>query len=227
MAASMSGKPSATREAGTRTRVEAPYVPLESGDRLTRKEFHLRYSARPDIKKAELVRGVVYVASPARFVQHGGPQGLMLLWLGTYAAMHPGLEVAVESTVFITGDSEVQPDAILFRKTDGSLRINDRGYLEGSPELVVEVAASSASYDLHDKKDLYRDAGVPEYVVWQVLERRIDWFRLDRERGEYVPLQADERGVIASVEFPGLRLAVPAMLAADRAGILAELHRPL
>lgn len=226
MAAPMSGKPSATREAGTRTRVEAPYVPLESGDRLTRKEFHLRYSARPDIKKAELVRGVVYVASPVRFVQHGEPHALVLLWLGTYVALHPELTVATDSTVFIAVDSEVQPDAALFRRTGGSLAINDRGYLEGSPELVVEVAASSASYDLHDKKGLYRDASVPEYVVWQALERRIDWFRLDRERGVYVPLPADERGVIASVEFPGLRLAVPAMLNMDRAGVLAALQEP-
>ena len=32
-----------------------PLVPLESGDRLTREEFHHRYCARPDIKKAELI----------------------------------------------------------------------------------------------------------------------------------------------------------------------------
>jgi len=42
-------------------------VSLESGDHLTHEEFHRRYLERPDIKKAELVEGVVYVSSPGRF----------------------------------------------------------------------------------------------------------------------------------------------------------------
>jgi hypothetical protein len=58
-------------------------VTLETGDHLTREEFHRRYSARPDIKRGELVEGVVYVASPARFDRHGEPHGLVVLWLGT------------------------------------------------------------------------------------------------------------------------------------------------
>ncbi|KYC43125.1 hypothetical protein WA1_13575 [Scytonema hofmannii PCC 7110] len=37
---------------------------LESGARLTRPEFERRYSAMPDVKKAELIAGIVYVASP-------------------------------------------------------------------------------------------------------------------------------------------------------------------
>jgi hypothetical protein len=44
--------------------------PLESGDRLTRPEFERRYAAVPHIKKAELVEGIVYVASPLRFTPH-------------------------------------------------------------------------------------------------------------------------------------------------------------
>ena len=36
--------------------------PLESGDRLTRQEFERRYTAASDIRKAELIEGVVYVA---------------------------------------------------------------------------------------------------------------------------------------------------------------------
>ncbi|MBI2762083.1 MAG: Uma2 family endonuclease, partial [Chloroflexi bacterium] len=60
------------------------YVSLESGDRLTRDEFHRRYCARPDIHKAELVKGVVYVPSPTRMESHGEPHGSVVLWLGTY-----------------------------------------------------------------------------------------------------------------------------------------------
>jgi Uma2 family endonuclease len=196
---------------------------LESGDRLTRAEFHRRYCRRPDLWKAELVRGVVYVASPARTNVHGNPVGLVAFWLNAYAMNVPGLRVAVDSTAFLSADSEVQPDVFLnWQPARGSgARLNDEGYLEGAPELVVEIAASSASYDLHDKMEAYRLAGVLEYIVWLVLEGRIVWFRL--RDGRYVPVEPDTDGVIASERFPGLRLNVAAMLVGDAAGMLAAL----
>src|SRR5215211_2540441 len=160
-------------------------VPLESGDRLTRAEFHRRYCARPDIKKANLVEGVVYVASLTRFVQHAEPQGIVVMWLGTYAAFVPGVQTGSDATIMLSETSEVQPDGLLFRvDPPGNARITEEGYIEGAPELIVEVAASSASYDLHDKMDAYRRAGVQEYVAWEVLEQRIRWFRLRGDRYE-------------------------------------------
>jgi Uma2 family endonuclease len=137
---------------------------LESGDRLTREDFHRRYCRRPDIRKAELVRGVVYVASPTRTDMHADPVGLVAFWLNAYRMKVPGLRVAVDGTVFLAPDSELQPDVFLYwQPARGSgARLNAEGYIEGAPELVVEVAASSASYDLHDKVEAYRLAGVPE-----------------------------------------------------------------
>ncbi|MGH2600061.1 MAG: Uma2 family endonuclease, partial [Dehalococcoidia bacterium] len=180
------------------------FVPLESGDRLTREEFHRRYCARPDIRKANLVEGVVYVSSPVRFVQHSQPQGIVVMWLQVYAASTPGVEAGVDATILLSETSEVQPDGLLFRvQPPGNARINERGYIEGAPELIVEIAASSASYDLHDKMEAYRKAGVEEYVVWQVFEKRIDRLRLSN--GVSVPLQPNADGVIESEVFPGLR----------------------
>jgi Uma2 family endonuclease len=199
----------------------AELIPLESGDRLTRAEFHRRYCARPDIKKAELIEGVVYVASPVRHSVHVRQHGIVMMWLSVFAANTPGVDVTDNATLFISPESELQPDACLYRVDGGGVRLTDDGYLDGTPELVVEVAASSASYDLHDKKEVYRRAGVPEYIAWQVLEVRIDWFRL--REGAYVPLVPDAHGMIISEVFPRLRLAVAKMLACDRAGVLAEL----
>jgi Uma2 family endonuclease len=88
--------------------------------------------------------------------------------------------------------------------------------------LIVDVAASSASYDLHDKLMLYRDAGVPEYVVWQVIDQQIAWFRL--RDGDYVRVEPDARGVIESEAFPGLRLDVAKMLAGDIAAVVDALR---
>ena len=195
---------------------------LESGDRLPRDEFHQRYCARPDIKKAELVEGVVYVASPVRADVHGQPVGRVAVWLGHYQMQTPGVELAVDTTVKLDARNEVQPDACLWRDEPGRVQVRD-GYVEGAPQLVVEVAASSASYDLHDKKEAYRRNGVPEYVVWRVLDAALDWFRLDAATGQYVLVAPDEQGHIESTSFPGLRLAVAKLLAGDVRGVVAAL----
>jgi Uma2 family endonuclease len=194
---------------------------LESGDRLSREEFHQRYLERADIKKAELVEGVVYLPSPVRANVHGEPNGCMIVWIGTYRARHPELRFGDNATVRLDNRNEVQPDAYLLREVAGGPLIGEDGYIEGPPQLVVEIATSSVSYDLHDKKEAYRRNQVREYLVWRVLDQAIDWFRL--EAGEYVRVEPDERGVIESTTFPGLRLNVPNMLAGDLAGVLAEL----
>jgi Uma2 family endonuclease len=123
------------------------------------------------------------------------------------------------------GENEVQPDACLYRAPPaGNVRAVGNRYIEGVPELIVEVAVSRVSYDMHEKLRMYERVGVPEYIVWQVQERHIDWFRL--ENGRYVRVEPDERGVIESAVFPGLRLAVTKMLAGDDAAVLAELAAP-
>jgi Uma2 family endonuclease len=104
------------------------------------------------------------------------------------------------------------------------LRIHSDGYLAGAPELVVEIAASSASYDLGAKMNVYRRSGVQEYVVWQILEGRIDWLRL--VEGVYQPIAPNQGGIIESVVFPGLRLNVGAMLSGDLRAVMAALESP-
>lgn len=198
-------------------------VSLESGDHLTREEFHRRYCARPDIKKAELIEGVVYVPSPVRADLHGAPHAAVVGWLYAYKAHNPIVQVLAESTVFLD-NSEVQPDACLWYASPDGPRLTASNYLEGAPQLVVEVAASSVSYDLYEKKDAYRRNGVREYVVWRVLDEAIDWFEL--RDGAYIPREPDAEGIVESAQFAGLRLAVPSMLAGDAAGLLAAL-RPI
>lgn len=193
-------------------------LPLESGDRLTREEFERRYETRPDIKKAELVEGVVYVASPVRLPQHAEPHGDMVFWLKAYQLLHRDCRAADNGTVRLDERNEPQPDVMLYRS--GPDRLDDDDYLAGAPELAVEVSASSASYDLGPKMEAYRRNGVREYVVWQILEERIDWFRLTDGKYESV---APVDGIIESAEFPGLRLNIAAMLSGDLAAVQAAL----
>jgi len=203
------------------TRAEQ-FVSLEAGDCLTREEFHRRYSARPDIKKAELIDGVVYMPSPVRVRHHGRPHGFVMGWLSHYIALMPDVILADNTTIYLDGRAEVQPDAFLWRPETGGGHETDDGYFEGAPQLIVEVAASSTSYDLHQKKEAYRRNGVPEYIVWRVLDRAIDWFRL--QNGTYVLVQPDADGLIESEQFPGLRLHTDSMLAGDLAAVLAHLR---
>lgn len=197
---------------------------LESGDRLTRQEFHRRYCARPDIKKAELIEGVVYVPSPVRMDDHAEPHALMILWLGTYGAGHDEVRVGDNATVILDDGNEPQPDACLIWRSPGvgGASVNPNGYIVGAPPLIVEIAASSVSYDLHDKLEVYRRHGVQEYIVWRTLDGAIDWRRLQDDR--YVLIEPDAGGMIESTVFPGLRLDVPAMLAGNRRKVLTALR---
>ncbi len=199
--------------------------PLENGDKLTRHEFERRYQAMPNLKKAELIEGIVYVASPLRIKSHGEPHSYIMAWLGVYKAATPGVGLADNTTVIIDADNEPQPDALLRIEVGGQSRINQNDYLEGAPELIVEIAASSASYDLHEKLKVYRRNQVQEYLVWRVYDRQFDWFRLNE--GEYIKLEPNRDGIICSQVFLGLWLDKAALLAGNLAYVLFVLQSGL
>ncbi|MBD2260234.1 Uma2 family endonuclease [Pseudanabaena sp. FACHB-2040] len=195
--------------------------PLENGDRLNRYEFERRYDAMTHLKKAELIEGIVYMPAALRFKSHGQPHSRMLAWLGIYEAMTPSVAVGDAPTVRLDLDNEPQPDAVLLidEAAGGQSRLSEDDYIEGPPELVVEIAASSVAIDLHAKKQAYRRNGVKEYIVWQVLDQKLSWFYL--EQGEYRELSADPDRILRSRIFPGLWLAVEALLAEDMRQVLA------
>jgi len=201
--------------------------PLKHGARLTRDEFERRYEAMPHLKKAELIQGVVCIPPPARTDIHAEPHADIMGWLGVYRAATPGVRFADNATVCLEGDNEPQPDALLRidEEHGGNSRISDDGYLEGAPELIVEIAGTSAHFDLHEKLEVYRCHGVKEYVVWRTQDKQLDWFLLVGD--EYVPLTPNTEGVIDSKVFPGLRLAVDALLDGDLAQVLAESQKGL
>lgn len=202
------------------TKPPAPITVLENGDRLHRQEFERIYTAS-QIKKAELIEGIVHLASPLRHTYHGQPHSQIIGWLITYQAQRTGLAVSIEATVRLDEENELQPDAILFR-LGGNAQVDEDDYISGTPELVVEIAASTASYDLHSKKRVYESHGVKEYIVWRTLDREIDWFVL--VDGKYERLNPDSDGVLFSREFPGLVLQSTAILNNDMATVLKALN---
>jgi Uma2 family endonuclease len=197
--------------------------PLENGDRLTRAEFERRYAAMPHVKKAELIEGIVYIASALRAKAHGSPHGDIMGWLWTYKAATPGIDLYDNPTVRLDADNEPQPDAVLRIETGGQSWLSQDDYIEGAPELIVEIAASSASYDLHAKLQVYRRNGVQEYIVWRTYSQQIDWFYLDA--GTYQPLAPDAAGIYRSQQFPGLWLAADRLIAGQLTDVLHILQQ--
>jgi Uma2 family endonuclease len=215
---------SAADVATSRAPANSAIPSLESGDRLTRAEFERRYEAQPEIKKAELIEGVVYVASPVRVRRHGAPHSDIVAWLGVYRAATPGVRTADNATLRLDLDNELQPDVAVWLE-GGNAFVDDDDYLQGAPELIVEVAGSSAAIDLHDKLNAYRRNGVQEYLVLLTHEQETRWFRF--ENGETYRIEADEQGVLHSQVLPGLYFDTHRFWQGDLAGLLAVLQQGL
>jgi Uma2 family endonuclease len=204
-----------------------PIPPLEPGDRLSRDEFERRYVAMPLLKKAELIEGVVYMPSPVRLRRHGQPHFRLVGWLATYEAGTPGVVGGDNGTARLDMANEPQPDALLLidPACGGQARISADDYIELAPEWVGEIAASSASYDLHTKLEVYRRNGVREYVVWRVLDGQLDWFVLRSD--QYERLTPDGEGILRSEVFPGLWLDAAALIRGDMPRVLAVVGQGL
>ncbi len=206
------------------TLAEPGELELQTGDRMTRDEFHRVYSQMPEDFRAELIGGIVYVASPLKR-RHGTnhlPLGTLFF---TYEARTPGVESGDNTTILLGEEGEPQPDLFLrvLPECGGQSQTSQDDYVRGAPELIAEIALSSRSIDLHRKREDYARYGVCEYLVLCLREQRLRWFDLqhDRER------EPDDDGICRIATFPGLWIAGEAVLAKDHARMLAVLEQGL
>jgi Uma2 family endonuclease len=198
---------------------------LYAGDRLTVEEFRRRYEAMPELKKAELIEGVVYMTSAVRMDYHGAQSLRLAGWLFVYEAHTPGVQGGENVTVRLpAGVNEPQPDVCLrISPAHGGQSKSEEGYVAGGPEFVGEVTASTASYDLHDKLRAYEKNGIQEYLVWRVEDRAIDWFML--RGGKYRRLPVSKDHIYRSRVFPGLWLDAQAMIAGELRRVIEVLEQ--
>ena len=179
----------------------------------------------PNLKKAELIEGVVYMPPPVRIHHHGQPHFDLVGWIFNYRAATPHVFAGDNTTARLDLDNDSQPDAMLLidPTRGGQATISDDDYIESAPELVAEVASSSVSFDLNTKFQVYRRSGVREYLVWRVLDREFDCFVL--EGGEFHKHAPDADGILKSTVFPGLWLDPAALLDGRLAQVLSVLDR--
>jgi Uma2 family endonuclease len=200
---------------------------LYPGDHLSQPEFHRRYEAYPDDTRFELIGGIVYMMAPAGF-DHGKSGYDIITILGMYEAATPGVLGASGPTIILGPDSEPEPDVVLMIDPDcgGRTRlkqIKHKHYIEGPPELVVEVSHSTTSIDLHSKRRDYQRAGVLEYIVVCLGDRCVRWFDLENDRERSL----DESGVLKCTTFPGLWLDTRALLERDPSRLVATVKKGL
>lgn len=133
----------------------------------------------------------------------------------------PGVSGGDNSSLLLDADNEPQPDGFLMVLPEygGQVKFNDEGYIVHAPDFVGEVAASSVSYDLHSKRNVYRRNGVREYLVWRIYDDEFNWFSLEKDT--YVPLKPDQDGLFRSKVLPGLWLD-PALLIAGEMKALSR-----
>lgn len=205
---------------------QAPFVPpFWNGDRMDQKTFHELYKKTPDGFKAELIGGIVYVASPTTS-RHGRPHARIVYWLSVYSDHTPGTDTLDNTTNVLGAESEPQPDACLLVEPEyGGSTTDTDGYVTGPAELVAEVAYSSAAFDLHAKRIEYEQAGVREYLVAVVETQTVEWFT--RGRRGFVPLKADAGGTLRSKVFPGLWLDTAAVFARSPRRLMTVLQQGL
>jgi Uma2 family endonuclease len=200
--------------------------PLRSGEHLSRAEFERRWDATPGLRWAELIEGIVFMSPPISDT-HSGAHGLLFRYLDRYAESTPGVCARIATSLRLDNKNEYQPDCLLRIESPqlGRSRVSADGLLEGAPELVAEVAVSSSDYDAHEKRAVYERAGVQEYLLWQVLDARCDWWTL--QEGVFVPLKPRADGVHRSLVFPGLGLDLRALLAGEERKVSRVLEKGL
>ncbi|HET6880895.1 MAG TPA: Uma2 family endonuclease [Pirellulales bacterium] len=196
---------------------------LVNGERMSQPEFHRRYEACPEDEKWELIGGVVYVASPLKW-KHSSFDGEIGYLLESYRRATTGIDVTHNATAILGDESEPQPDLAMRILTDygGQSRINADDYVEGAPELVVEVAHSRRNLAMHAKRKDYRRSGVVEYLVLLVEERELHWFYFPDDE-----IRPNREGISKSRVFPGFWIDIDALLRRDSERLLEVLRQGL
>jgi Uma2 family endonuclease len=200
------------------------HIELQNGDRMNREDFHRLYEQTPEGFRAELIGGIVYVASPL-YPPHGKPHLLLGLVVGTYEGRTPGVDASDNTTIFLGDEGEPQPDLYLriLPEYGGQSLTGDKECVVGAPELIIEVANSTRAIDLHAKKKDYARYGVREYLVHCVSEREFRWFDL----AGGTELQSDAAGIFRIKNFPGMWINGPAVLSRDHQQLMQTLEEGL
>lgn len=177
-------------------------------DLVTAEDF---YRLIPDGQKADLIDGVIYMASPDSL--RANKLTVFLCWLmrGFVEARGSGGEVLSSRFAFeLTDIRAPEPDVAYVRPQ--RLHLLEEARMRGGPDIAVEIVSrESRSRDYGEKRQLYQDAGVPEYWIIDPVQQRAEFLVLGSGRYELAVLEENRR--FRSRALPGFWLDVDWLLA--------------
>jgi Uma2 family endonuclease len=185
-----------------------PRSPNTRTDRITVEEF---YQLVPDGQKADLLDGVIYMASPDSIRSNDLTGFIEYLMRGFNAARKLGGRVFVTRVAYrLSKYTAPEPDVgyvgpnrvHLIRATD----------VKGGPSAAVEVVSrESKARDYIKKKRAYQKANVTEYWIIDPIKESVEFNRL--ENGVYQVVALEDGHIFQSTVLPGFWLDVNWLLA--------------
>ncbi len=157
---------------------------------------------------------------------HGDNNAPVAHWLTLYEAATPGVRVSINTSTALDDLGEPQPDVSLriLQEFGGQSRFDPR-YIDGAPELIVEVARTTRTGDLGPKLEDYRRSGVLEYIVLALDPDELFWFA--RQGDQLKRAAASDDALYRSQAFPGLWLDPKALLRRNLIKLKSALDRGL
>jgi Uma2 family endonuclease len=163
-----------------------------------------------DGQKADLIDGVIYVASPDT-TRSNALTGFLYFLLEGYTAARSlgGFTFVTRFACKISDARAPEPDVGYVQQE--RLHLVHEGHMDGGPDIAVEIVSrDSRSRDYGEKRELYQAAGVTEYWIVDPLQRRVEFLRL--QDGRYVLVPLEENRIFRSAVIPGLWLNVEWLL---------------
>jgi Uma2 family endonuclease len=137
----------------------------------------------PDGQKADLIGGVIYMASPDNW-EAATLFGLLFRVIADFIDLYDLGVVLGPRVAFRLGKREgPEPDIGFLRKE--RVHLARRGYVDGPPDAGFEIVSpDSVERDYVRKRHQYREAKVPEYWIIDEVNHLVTLLRLDA-RGRY------------------------------------------
>lgn len=163
-------------------------------------------------QKADLIDGVIYMASPAS-LEHEEEFGFIFMVVRGYVRrLGLGSVLGSRAAMKLSELDAPEPD-LMFISKDKLARAAGKAVL-GAADLVIEIISpSSRRLDLVEKKALYAKFGVLEY--WAIDLYRQAAFFWKNTNGAWEDIAVDEMGIMRSSALPGFWLRVDWLFAKE------------
>jgi Uma2 family endonuclease len=154
-------------------------------------------------QKADLIDGVIYMASPEN-IDASRLFGWLTAVMSTYVEEKQLGEVFGSRVACRFDDRSAPEPDILFVRQEHADRLRYGG-VEGAPDLVIEIVSpDSVERDYEDKRKQYQKYKVPEYWIIDEEEKSVLLLRRNR-RGRYQEIPP-RRGIFRSEVMTGFWL---------------------